>query len=158
MADKEKKIKTYKTNSEDKSKQIQEDKKLSSENDKKDVNPVISNEMGKGDKKKDNEIKKLEQDKPEEENKVEGDSIIDKYLFILYSVIYIVLVYSVVNISLDYNCYTSLKTLFNFSGIDTSMKISPFEIVPDILSKINTIASRNFILQVIIHLKRKNSN
>ena len=154
MADKEKKIKTNKTNSQDKIKQIQEDKKLSSENDKQLVlNPVVLEEMGKGDKKRDNDMKKLEQDKPEKENKEEGDSIIDKYLFILYSVIYIVLVYSVVNISLDYNCYTSLKTLFNFSGIETSMKISPFEIVSDILSKINTIASRNFILQVIIPKK-----
>jgi hypothetical protein len=88
------------------------------------------------------------EEKSEEEAKEKEESIIDKYMFILYALIYIVLVYSVVNISLDYNCYTSLKSIFGFNDIETSTKISPFEIVSDIMTKINKISSLNYILQV----------
>jgi hypothetical protein len=112
------------------------------------TNSAIMDEMNyKEEKKKENDDKEDEENF-EEEPKEKEESIVDKYMFILYAVIYIVLVYSVVDISLDYNCYTSLKSIFGFSDIETNLKIAPFEIVSDIMSKINKISSLNFVLQV----------
>jgi hypothetical protein len=133
--------------------QTKEDQILISSKENKYIPNAIMDEMNyKEENKKENDDKE-DEEKFEEEPKEKEESIVDKYMFILYAVIYIVLVYSVVDISLDYNCYTSIKSIFGFSDIETNFKIAPFEIVSDIMSKINKISSLNFILQVNSTLK-----
>ena len=97
------------------------------------------------------DITKVKIDKNVKNNE-KSESVVDKYLFFLYALIFIILVNSDVNVFINYNCYASLSALFNMTGIDTSIQVSSFKMIPTITNNIHTISINNYLLQVTIFI------
>ena len=89
-------------------------------------------------------------DKTDKNAKKNDDSVVDKYLFFLYALLFIVLVYSDVNITLNNYCYGSMKSLFNLTGVNTSRQVSLNDMIPTIADSVNILSQNNYILQVFI--------
>ena len=95
-------------------------------------------------------------DKADKNAQKNEESIVDKYLFFVYAIVFIILIYYDVNITLNNNCYSSLKSLFNLKGKTTSKQVSLNDMIPTIADSINVLSANNYVLQVFFFNFRKN--
>ena len=102
------------------------------------------------------ELNDIDEEKNEKKEK-KPESTLDKYLFFLYTIIFIFLVSSAIDVTLNNQIYTSLKNNFDFTGIDTSRTITVLDVSNSVINTINTLFNSNLILQVFYILFRKNS-